>query len=354
MGVSVQALARTLLKKGDLEAASEVLQHYLEGNPGDFTAREILARVNIASNRPAAARSQLLRVWEQSANDQASVGFRASLANNIGASFDSEGNKEEAGRWFARSLELSTDFSPIPHHNLARLFAQQRQFGKALELLNRCKEQFPDDAETSALVGTMLYAQDRYSEAVAEFERLMPTRKAGPQAYSYLGGILCDDFRDLEGALRVLREGKELFPSDRVIDNNLAYVLLMRGDPDAARQALQSMSKGGPHPDPVNEVALTATWGLLHLLEGKLTEGERLYQEAEKLAAQLGIKEILEKVRQKKDLELGRAFARTGDSPRALRLTEQGLLIEGGSKSYRRHLQDLERSLRHRMKEPNA
>jgi Flp pilus assembly protein TadD len=354
MGESVHALARILLQKGDLEAATEFLRDYLEGNPEDFTAREILARVYVASNRHTFARSQLLRVWKQSGNDQATKAFRAGLANNIGASFDHDGNKEEARHWFVRSLELSADFSPIPYQNLARLYAQEKQIGTALAVLNQCKERFPDDGDTSILIGLVLFEQERYREAATELERLILTRKAGPKAYSYLGGLLCDFLRDTDDALRVLREGKELFPRDRVIVNNLAYVLLMRGDVHSARAVLGSMPQKGLASRPEDEVALTATWGLLRLLEGDTKEAEKLYQEAEALAAQLGKKELAPKVRQKKNLELARAHAQVGDIQAAYRRVQQGLMIEDGNKSYRKDLQDLEKSLKDRMTQPDA
>lgn len=354
MGVSVHALARILLQKGDLEAASEFLRDYLEGNPEDFTAREILARVYIASNRYTAARSQLLRVWQQSGDDRAPAAFRASLANNIGASFDSEGNRGEARQWFVRSIELSAVFSPIPYHNLARLFAQEKQVGKALAILYQCKERFPEDANTSISIGLGLFEQDRYTEAATELGRLMQVGKAGAKAYSYLGGILCDELRDINGALRVLREGRELFPRDRLMANNLAYVLLMGGDIHSAREVLESIPKVALPSEAEDEVPLTATWGLLHVLEGNIKEGEKLYQRAEDLAAQLGKRALVLKVRQKMDLELARAYAQMGDLQTASRRVQQGLLIQDGRKSYRQDLQDLERSLNDVMKEPGA
>jgi Flp pilus assembly protein TadD len=276
------------------------------------------------------------------------------LANNIGACFDSDGDREEAHRWFLRALELSSDFSPIPYHNLATLYAREKQIGKALSVLNQCKARFPEDGDTSTLIGAGLFEQERFREAATELERLMQTRKARPLAYSYLGGILCDDLGDINGALRVLREGKELFPSDRAIANNLAYVLLMRGDVRVARRVLESISKGGPSTQPENEVALAATWGLLRLLEGNIKEGEKLYYRAEELAAQLGNKDLVLKVRQKMDLELARAHARLGDYQAASKRVQQGLLILQGRKSYRRDLQDLERSLTDTMKGPDA
>jgi Flp pilus assembly protein TadD len=354
MSEPAHALARILLQKGDLEAATRFLTDYLEGNPEDFTAREILARVYIGSKRHTSARSQLLRVWKESGNDRAPAAFRAGLANNIGVSFDFEGDREEARHWFARSLELSAAFSPIPYQNLARLYVREKQFGEALSLLDQCEARFPEDGDTSILIGLCLFEQGRYREAATELERLMQTRKAGSRAYSYLGGLLCDDLRDINGALRVLREGKELFPRDREIANNLAYVLLMRGDVHVARGVLESISKGGPPSQPENEVALTATWGLLRLLEGNINEGEKLYHRAEDLAAQLGKRDLALKVRQKMALELARAHARLGDYQAASNRVQQGLLILDGGKSYRRDLQDLERSLKDSMKKPDA
>jgi len=148
-----------------------------------------------------------------------------------------------------------------------------------------------------------------------------------------------------------LREGIELFPKDRLIANNLAYTLLLHGDVDGARMVLESISRGGPPPQSEGEVALTATWGLLRLLEGNIEEGEQLYQRAETLAAQMGRKDLALRVGQKMNCELARAYARLGDFQAASKRVQRGLLIKDGKKSYRRDLQDLERSLKDGMAE---
>jgi tetratricopeptide (TPR) repeat protein len=349
-----RALARLMLGRGDLEAANELLTDYLERNPEDFAARELLARVYIESKRHSFARSQLLRVWEQTKSSEAPFAFRASVANNIGASLDFDGNNKEAFRWFLRSIDLSPDFSPVPYNNLARLYAREKNIPSALTVLAKCKTHFPEDPATSFLVSVCLSDQERYKEAVIELEPSIELGKAPVEAYAHVGGLLAVELHDPDRACTVLRNGHRAFPKNRLVANNLAYALLLRGEIGEARKVLESTAAGTSTLEPRNEVAITATWGLLRLLEGKLPEGERLYTEAEALAKREGQKDLALQVSQKMALELARAHARLGNLQSASRWVQQGLAVAVGRKAWRRDLEELERTLKNDQKQPGG
>jgi len=91
---------------------------------------------------------------------------------------------------------------------------------------------------------------------------------------------------------------------------------------------------------------MTATWGLLHLVEGDLELGQEFYNEAKRLASTLGNKELARLVSQKMHLELARAFYRAGDRSVARKHLQQGLAIRDGMDFYHRDLQILDKNLR--------
>ena len=127
-----------------------------------------------------------------------------------------------------------------------------------------------------------------------------------------------------------LWSGIEKSGEDPVLLNNLAYAYLMNGQPAEARPLIDRM------PDNTgNEVITTATKGLLLLWEGNYAEGTSDYEAAEKLASSLGNRALMYNVRQKKFLELAKAYIRANDVPRAKEALEAGLKVPDIKTTYR-------------------
>lgn len=140
--------------------------------------------------------------------------------------------------------------------------------------------------------------------------------------------MLSDDEGRLDEALEVLREAHDRFPDETGIVNNLAYVHLMRGEPSEARKVLEIVNVAERN----SSVYLTATWGLLKLWEGDLSEAVELYQSASELASSLGKRVLALTARQKMHLELARHFLRIGNRQKAAIEVRKGLSIGGNSK----------------------
>jgi len=141
---------------------------------------------------------------------------------------------------------------------------------------------------------------------------------------------LADWKEQYDAAIAVLREGFERDPSNVFVLNNLAYVHLMRGEPAYARAILDQVKDLSD-----NAMVLTATRGLLLLWEGDIEGGEALYKEAEALAFQRGFRDLAYSIRQKKHLELSRAYLRSGRPAEAVMQLESGLGVPRGQRLYR-------------------
>ena len=130
-----------------------------------------------------------------------------------------------------------------------------------------------------------------------------------------------------------------MFPANALITNNLAYAYLMDGDPQSARAMLETS-----HSPKSTVFVLDATWGLLHLWEGKIEKGIRLYKQAERAASIAGKRRLGRTIRQKMHLEVARAFLRQNETAKAATQIRLGLAI--GDLKFERDLRALQESLR--------
>jgi tetratricopeptide (TPR) repeat protein len=345
---AVHGLAKVLLQLKLIDEVIELIVDYLERVPADHDARQLLARAYGERGQYRSAVAQLTHVFtEIEASESKDVTLKARLANNIGASFLKDGDKTQARYWLMKSLDLAPDYEPIPYQNLARVYIQTREFSEALVMLERCRKRFPDDQNTVLLTSNCLTRCGLYDQAIAQFEPFIASGKAVPALYADLGRILSDAKGDYGSALDVLRQGYERSKRDFGVVNNLAYVYLMLGDAKAARLILESFEPtNDSHKEGSTSVVLTATWGLLHIVEGDLELGQQFYKEAQKLASTAGNKELARTVAQKMHLELARAFYRAGNSAATRKHVQQGLAISDGSDFYNRDLQVLDRKCR--------
>ena len=115
----------------------------------------------------------------------------------------------------------------------------------------------------------------------------------------------------------------------------------MLGETTEARVVLESLSKTDKA-----SVELTATWGLLHLREGDIATGTKLYQEAQQMALSLGRPELAKRAHQKLHLEVARHYLESGKPDDALREIKLGLLRRPSKEGwYTRELERMQQDL---------
>ena len=332
---SVCGLAKILMEQGSAESAIKLLSDYLAGHENDRVVQELLAQAYRTQQEFSLAQRHLLAALRSLANDESpeAVTERARLMNNVGVACLSHSDLSAAKRWFRQSLDLVPH--PTAFQNLHEACLKLRDVKSARRVLNEWLDNCPQNEDVQVLVA-INYAQDGDRErGVRELRELIKRGVVTPGALGGLGALLSDDEGSLDEALAVLREARDLFPESIGILNNLAYVYLMRGEPSEARKLLETTGVE----DRENSVYLTATWGLLKLREGDLSEAAEFYESAAKLANSLGSRMLAKTARQKMHLELARHFLRVGDRKKAGIEAQKGLLIRCGSK--------YEESLRH-------
>ena len=327
MSSAVHGLANLYFAKGEFEKAVTVLQDFLNGTPNDLQARELLARGLVQVAQPHRARTQLQQVMTALKSDDPSSRIEiARISNNIGFTYALEGSYSDAKAWLEKSIEINPSCSPAPYSNLAQIYFSQGQPRVALQVLEKQARYFPTDVYGALFreVAWMLIGD--FEQAANELQALLNRADPPSQAYADLGWILCDWRRDKDAAIAVLEKGAARYPNDVFILNNLAYAYLMRGQTQLALAVLERVPEGN---DQI--VQLVATRGLLRLHEGDFQGAEALYREAEVIASRAGMLEIARAVRQKKHLEMARAYLRLGNAEQATRHAELGTRVVNAS-----------------------
>ena len=324
---SVRGLAKILMQQGDTESAIQLLSDYLSEHGNDRVLQELLAQAYQTQQQFDQVRRHLLQALGSLKGNKSTeaVKERARLMNNLGVACLSHSDLRKAEEWFKQSLDLVPH--PIAFRNLHGVCLKLDNTKSARRVMNQWLDNFPQDDDVQVLAA-INHAEDGDRErGIRELRELIKRGVITPSALSGLGVLLSDHEGSLDEALAVLREARDRFPEITVILNNLAYVHLMRGEPDKAREVLESVEVE----DRENSVYLAATWGLLRLWEGDLDKAVELYNSAVRLASRLGRKTLAKTAQQKMHLELARHYLRVGDRQQAVIEAKKGLSIRGKS-----------------------
>jgi len=340
---AVLGLAVVLLGRERYDDVIELLASYLRARPDDSDANEALAWAYVSTGRFKEARAQLYQALQAMAKDGPGVAeHRGRLTNNLGVCYARLKDQDEASRLFKSSIDIQPTSTPVPYHNLARMYGGARRFTEAGTILAQCATQFPHDLDTRLLIAFCLEMREQYDQAIAELRRVIETAHAPVGAYTLLARLLTDAKHDPGAALAYLDIARLQAPDDPIVANDLAYAYLMHGNGSAARAVLDSM---GSRVSGEAAIALAATCGLLHLWEGDIQAGMASYIEAERIARDQEKHSWIPMIQQKMYLELARARVRMEQRQEAYREVRKGLALEGNP-LYRRDLDALARELK--------
>ncbi len=118
-------------------------------------------------------------------------------------------------RHYRRALELDPIFAPA-YLNLADLYRTQGRDGEGERFLRLAIERSPDEAALHHSLGLTLVRRQRRADALEPLRRAAELAPTVPR-YAYVSGVATHSSGDVEGALRVLDQAHERFPSDRDI-----------------------------------------------------------------------------------------------------------------------------------------
>ncbi len=346
---SVHALAKVLLDKSEVSSALQLLAEYLKHFGNDLEARQLLGRAYMGIEQYRSAATQFMSIYQSLADrtEPESLEKKAAITNDIGTCLALDHKDQESEVWFRRSIESAPNAASRQYQNLARVYLRLSRDLDAFEILRECKKRFPQDQDTSLLIATCYERQNLYREGVRELKSIVQRGDAKPDVYSMLGFLLDYD-GDLDEALRCLNDGHHRYPQHEPTIHNLIYVLLRKGEIREGRKLLQEhqdVLEEYAESDPSYRPVLTATWGLLYILDGNIELGSRLYRQAAKLSAHRGNRELSHAILQKMHLELAKILLAEKEFEAARKETLAGLAIRKGREPFRRELQRIQMSI---------
>lgn len=249
------------------------------------------------------------RNWLQGAESRArDDDERASLLNNLGVAHFRLDRLDEASRAFAESVTILPSESSVA--NAAQVLLSQGRAEQAVDWLLSWQNR--PDLWGSELRGSLAYGLAllrRHEEAIVLARELIAAPDADEEAFNLLTILYTDGVGNHQAAIDTALLGLSKWPHSVRLINNLSYALLQDNQVDLAEQYLRTVDLGNV--DRTRRTHLLATTGLFLLKKGNIVDGRRLYEEAVALAPRESLRE---KVKAKRDLEIGRTIIRLGGS----------------------------------------
>ena len=223
--------------RGDHAAAVDGLRPLVRREPGNPAFRQALAAALRGAGRPAEAAEAMGALDTIAPSDPVAWHERA-------IALDAAGQMDEAMRSERRAIALDSAL-PEPHNHLGSLLARGGRHAEALVEFTRATTLDPNNAAAWTNRANALRAMGQPRDAAEAYRaagRLAP-RDPGPRNGL---GVLAVESGELDRAVALFEEALAIDPRYHEARLNLAVAQVRRGDPAAARAALQALLRGQP------------------------------------------------------------------------------------------------------------
>ena len=315
-------LGQMYLRNKEPQKAVQALMKVVAQNPGNPTARQLLASAYAASGNLKGAVSTLEEVVE----------YLPSLAPDLGRYLEQDGRLREAAAAYAIALAQRPNDRQLKLLRIAALY-NAKDFSEAAKFAGDAVKQHPEDVNFPRLQARALFDAGDRPAAIVVAEAAAKKFPKDAQTQFTLVDFYSDSGRSTD-AEKVLRQMLAAEPNNARVMNHLGYLLASRGDQlDEAvtlvRRALQS--------DPDRPEYLDSL-GWAHFKKGELNDALKyLTAAAEKLPENSEIQD-----------HLGDVHARRGSLPEAIAAWTKALAGSGQGverAAIERKLQDARRKL---------
>ena len=330
--LAIKNIARCLLELGMADRAEEFLREHKNSSfNDDVEYLTILARAAHFSHRYKTSivyLHQALDAKYRTSDDDALI------YNNIGCAYDGLGEHAKAEEYFIKAINV-TRSQPEPFINIAYQRIAANAIAEASAMIRHLEEAFPNDGRLAYLKSRYYLHMESYDESLKyALLALGDEESVDAEVYGTASYLYFEIFGDYAKAVELVKAGLKHSPSNPGLVNNLAYYYIMKGDLERGRQVLNRTSAVDSEHTPF----LDATRGLLSIKEGRLKEGERLYNLAISKTAK---SEIQAQLRQKCNLELGRYWLEQSKPQLAERYLRVAATIQSLYKLYSKQAADL-------------
>lgn len=295
-GLYFHAISKSSI--GQSESAVDMAQRYIARAPNDLDGVRLLARVELAANRPDRAVTALAKIVADGKADAETLDLQ-------GRALAASGKPALASEAFQQASKLAPTNSTI----LTNLASTRMQMGDSLAASNALEKSLeiaPTQASAAeALVATALSSGD-VARAQAALDRLK-AQVGDTEAVILLQGLVRLAQQNLEGARVDFARAAQQFPQSLNARINLGKVLLLQNKrPEGEAVLMEVLAK-----DPANVQALNTMVQVL-TTDNRAPQAVTLLEAARKAAPQ----------NQSLTVGLSDILARSGNAKRALEVLE--------------------------------
>ena len=298
------ALGRLDLAYGRIEEGAAKLRKAEEIAPGNPQVLRSLLAVDLRNDALDASAARIERALEANPGDSEIVELQAEVLQR-------QGTSEEAKAALERAVELEPR-NVSAQLALADLAARAGDAEGMLEVIQGAAAAVPESADLQYRLALAFDGTGRREDAVAAYEKAIALNPDLALAKNNLAYLLAETGQDLDRALELAQEAKELLPDDANAADTLGWVLLKRGLPSAAIGYLEEAAER--FPEEAYEIQ-----GIVHNhLATAYEENEEPDKALREARAAIGYYEKLEKAAAERGLTvsepdwLGDARARVG------------------------------------------
>ncbi len=235
--------ARAYLEKRDQRSAIIQLKNVLGQNPDSVEARALLGKALLLDGEPAAAAVELRKAQDLKAPDNQVVPdlARAMLATGEEAKLIEQFGTVKLSDPAAAADVLVT---------VATAHALQNNGEKALESATAALQAKPGYAPAIVMVAQLEAAKGRFTEALAELDKVLSKDPTHERAGVLRGDLLWRALRDKDGATKAYRKVLEGHPASMGANTALVAMLSADGKHEEAKLQFAKLKKELPeHPE---------------------------------------------------------------------------------------------------------
>lgn len=273
----------------------------------------------------------------ESLQHQASLKDDPMVWNNIGLVNIKLSNSSKAKEYFVLAIKRAQEASGdayLPVSNLLTLLLDERHYDAAYELSKNlvtfARSDWGKDKFLSRIYVKYLFAltgKEQRVEAADKARLMLKYEIADPEVeidillYLIYHLTIYDPSKSeamarIQQLLAKVHGSQNLREKIVVRSLNNAMFSLLHFDQIVAAESISARLLADVHRDPF----VTATFGLLNIKKGKLDRGRLLYEKAVTLATD---RQFKHKIKQRMNLELGKAYLSRGESDKAYKMLEK-------------------------------
>lgn len=234
---------QALLDEGKFREAEGALRVYLKGNDLSATAHEMLAYTLLREDKPADS----LKEYTRAASIERPS---ATTLERVGQDYVLLGDWDDADKWTLRAVQMSPSDADA-WYSLGRIRYSEQRFSDALSCFQKVLKLSPKSVKAENNLGLAYEAANQVDAAVAAYRQAIEWQDQGPhdqlseQPLLNLGIILLHR-ENLAEAEPLLAKAAALAPKDPRIHEQLGHLHMQKADYGAAERELQEACELDP------------------------------------------------------------------------------------------------------------